>query len=127
MRPAAAAITVAGRQVAAIGGRFTTRVDLDAGTNVIDVTASAPGTVAALTAVRISRQVVVRVPDIVGNSPDDARAQLAAIGLLADVLNEDGVLDSLLPVSTAVCATDPSAGARADRGATVKVYVAKLC
>jgi hypothetical protein len=127
VRPGGATVTVAGRQVAAIAGRFATRVDLDAGANVIDVTASAPGTVAALTAVRVSRQVVVRVPDVVGNSPDDARTQLAAIGLLADVINEDGVLDSLLPVSTAVCGTDPGAGASADRGATVKVYVAKLC
>jgi beta-lactam-binding protein with PASTA domain len=127
VRPADAEVTVAGRRVAAIGGEFSTRVELTAGANVIDVTAAAPGSVAALTAIRVSRQVVVQVPDVVGTSPDDARTRLAAAGLIADVTNEDGVLDSLLPVSTAVCGTNPAAGQDVDRGATIKVVVAKLC
>ena len=70
------------------------------------------------------RDVSVEVPDLVGLSADDARKQLRALGLKADVQRDDGIFDRLLPGAPKVCATDPEAGAQVDPGATVQLVAA---
>jgi hypothetical protein len=125
--PAGAAVTVRGEGVAVHGGRFSARVPLDAGGNVIDVMATARELAPAMTAVRVERRLTIRVPDVVGDSPNDAQARLAAAGLVVRTDDVGGVLDDLLPASRGVCETDPGAGSTVDRGSTVKVSVAKVC
>ena len=73
-----AVVTVLGERVPVTAGAFSTRVPLDAGGNVIDVMASADGMAAAMTAVRVVRQLTVRVPDVAGDSPGNAKERLAS-------------------------------------------------
>jgi len=125
--PAGAAVRVEGETVPVRAGRFDARVDLEAGGNVIDVMATAPDRSPAMTAVRVTRRLTVRVPDVSGESPDRAVERLADVGLLARVSDVGGVIDEILPVGREVCETDPEAGATVDSGATVRVLVAKVC
>ena len=125
--PAGATVTVLGRSASVAGGSFTASIPLDAGDNIVDVMASAPASRPAMTALRILRELQIRVPDVTGDSPDDARSRLEEAGLRADVHESGGLLDDLLPTDPSVCDTSPSAGARVDRGSTVKVHTAKVC
>jgi Glucodextranase, domain B/PASTA domain len=122
-----AVVTVRGERVAVTGGAFTARVPLDAGGNVIDVMASADGMAPAMTAVRVVRQLTVRVPDLAGDSPDNAKERLAAAGLRVDVHEAGGLIDELLPVDRVVCGSEPDAGSTVDSGSTVSISVAKVC
>jgi Glucodextranase, domain B/PASTA domain len=125
--PASAEVMVAGRRATVSGGTFRATVALAPGTNVIDVLASAGRARPALVAIRVRREVSVRVPDLLGASADAARAQLGALGLQAEVEDDGGILDRLLPGDPSVCATDPRAGERLQAGATVRVLVARRC
>ena len=125
VRPASARVLVRGQQVAVSGGRFSTQVGLDAGTNVIDVMAGAPGVRDAMAAVRVRRQVTVRVPDVTGDSPRDARERLAGLGLAGVEVDAGGPFDALLPGDPAVCDTDPKAGKVVDAGTKVRLLIAK--
>ena len=78
-------------------------------------------------AIRVRRQVSVRVPDLVGFTPSDAKDALAGKGLEADVQESSGLFDFLLPEDARVCETDPQAGAEVDPGTTVSVFAAKRC
>jgi hypothetical protein len=127
VRPAGAAVEVLGHPVRVSGGVFSETVQLDAGGNVIDVIASSPRARPAMVAVRIVRQLTVPVPDLIGDSEGDARAALADAGLVAEVRNIGGLFDELLPVEARVCATEPAVGAVVDRGATVRVDIARSC
>ena len=127
VRPASATVLVAGERVRVTGGAFSARVALDAGTNVIDVLAGAPDARAAQTAVRVRRQVTVRVPDVRGERPEDAANRLAGLGLSAETQDVGGLLDQLLPGDPIVCETDPRAGETVDTGATVKLLAGKGC
>lgn len=122
-----ALVTVAGEPVAVRGGGFSARVALDAGGNVIDVMASRQGMRPSMTAVRVVRRLVVRVPDVVGDSPGDARERLAAAGLQVNVQEGGGLIDELLPVDRVVCDVEPDPGGTVDSGATVTLIVAKVC
>ena len=125
--PAGAAVTVRGQSAAVAGGAFSAEVPLEGGDNVIDVMATAPTARPAMTAVRVVRQLTVRVPDVTGGSSGDARDRLASAGLRADVHESSDPFQDLLPVDASVCSTDPSPGARVERGTTVRVRVAKIC
>jgi beta-lactam-binding protein with PASTA domain len=109
------------------GGTFSASVDLEGGVNVIDVVAAAPRHPAAMTAVRVTRIVPVRVPPVSGLSPDDAVAALREAGLEADIRDEGGFLDDILPGSKGVCGTDPGEDERVRAGTTVTVVVAESC
>ena len=126
--PPSSRVLVDGDQVDVNGGRFSHQVDLQPGTNLIDVVAGAPdGARPAMVAVRVRRQVTVAVPDLIGFTPNDAEDALAAKGLKADVQEGGGLFDFLLPEDARVCATDPTAGTQVDPGTTVKVLAAKSC
>ena len=122
-----AVVTVRGERVAVTAGAFSTRVPLDAGGNVIDVMASADGMAPAMTAVRVVRQLTVRVPDVAGDSPGNAKERLASAGLHVNVQEAGGLIDELLPVDRAVCGSEPDAGSTVDSGSTVTISVAKVC
>lgn len=125
--PASASVTVLGRSASVTGGSFAASIPLQAGDNVVDVMASAASARPAMTALRILREIQIRVPDVTGDSPGDARSRLAEAGLRADVHESGGLLDDLLPTDPSVCETSPSGGKRVDRGSTVRVRTAKVC
>jgi beta-lactam-binding protein with PASTA domain len=125
--PASAGVTVAGKRVPVSGGSFDTDVKLVPGQNVVDVLAGADGSAAAMTAVRVYRELMVQVPDVVGQKPSAAADQLTAKGLKPQTENSDGGFDFFIPGSRTVCATDPDAGSKVAPGSTVKLITGKLC
>jgi len=128
VEPPQASVLVAGSPVSVQAGAFTASVALDDGVNVIDVLASADGRSPAMTALRVTRQATVRVPDVTGLDPASAADRLAVAGLHSTVRDESDLLDDLLvPVTRRVCETAPPAGSSVPRGATVVVKVAKIC
>ena len=94
---------------------------------MIDVGASARGAAPAWNAVRVTREVLVEVPDLSGATEDDAIAQLDALGLRSEVKEEGDLLDELLGGDWIVCASGPSAGSDVRRGASILLTVAKGC
>jgi beta-lactam-binding protein with PASTA domain len=127
VRPATATVTVEGRRAAVSEGEFHATVALAPGTNVVDVMASAGDARPALTAIRVRRRVTVDVPDVTGLVVADARAQLKALGLAAQVDDQDGIFERLLPGPVKVCATDPDRGTSVDPGTSVRLLVSKQC
>jgi PASTA domain-containing protein/glucodextranase-like protein len=125
--PPGAAVSVLGRRAEVVGSRFTAQVALDPGANVIDLQATAPRRDPAMTAFRVTRELLIEIPDLSGLSPDNARKQVQGHGLRYEEHNGDGFLDGLLPGSPGVCEQDPAPGKPVTRGTTVKVLVAKRC
>ena len=127
VEPPGTSVTVDGRRAPVRGGRFSATVDLDPGTNIVDVFAGRRGSVPVMAALRVRREVDVRVPELGGATPGDAEDALAGLGLQADVKKSSGIIELLLPEDARVCDTDPPAGSRVPPGTTVTVFVAKLC
>jgi len=125
--PAVSQVTVLGRPALVTEGRFTAVVPLQPGANVIDVIASAPRRAPALTALRVTRDILVSVPQLAGVEQDELERVLEPLGLRADVQRGGGILDVLRSGPTVVCEQDPAAGARVRRGRVVEVVVAKRC
>lgn len=125
--PSTAQVRVMGDDVPVEGGAFTATVPLDVGANVVDVLASAGRRRPAMAALRVTRQVPVRVPELGGVSADEARDRLAALGLRPKIQQNGSILDNLLPIDAVVCSTDPDAGTEVTGGAQVDVVVSKLC
>ena len=125
--PAGSTVTVEGRRVTVSGGEFDTEVPLDPGQNVVDVMAGAEGSAAAMTAVRVYREMLLEVPDLVGQKPSDASDALTAKGLKPKVESSDSGFDFLLPGSQQVCATNPDAGSKVQPGSTVTLVTGKFC
>jgi hypothetical protein len=125
--PADADVTVRGRRAPVADGEFRAEVGLDPGTNVVDVLASAPGHRPAMSALRVRRQVTVEVPDVAGDTPQEATDRLAGLGLDVREERSGGVLEMLLPGEPAVCETDPAAGDEVDAGTEVTLRVSKEC
>lgn len=125
--PAGATVLVAGQAARVQAGMFWASVPIRPGTNVIDVLAGAPDASPAVAAVRVYRELPVSVPRLGGDSPAAAVAALGKLGLQAKVVDVGGFLQSLIPTSTQVCQTSPSAGADLAPGGQVQVQVAKLC
>jgi hypothetical protein len=127
VRPARADVTVLGVPAAVRGGEFSARVALSEGPNVLDVAASARGAAPALAALRVTREVRVTVPDLIGEPADDAADRLEELGLQPEEERDGGLFDALLPGEYRVCDTDPRGGAEVQSGARVLVLVAKDC
>jgi Glucodextranase, domain B/PASTA domain len=127
VRPSSATVTVRGKRAAVAGGTFRATVSLAAGTNVIDVLASAGRARPVLTAIRVRRKVSVRVPDVTAHSVDDARRQLTGLGFKVEVQQERGIFDRLLSRDPTVCAMEPGPGEEIDPGATVRILASRLC
>jgi Glucodextranase, domain B/PASTA domain len=125
--PPDATVRVLGQPAEVVAGSFSAQVSLDPGTNVIDLAATAPRRGPALTAVRVTREMPVTVPDLSGLTPDDARAKLAALGLKFDEQDAGGLLEQLIPGTPGVCDQEPAAGTEVRRGTLVHVMVAKRC
>jgi Glucodextranase, domain B/PASTA domain len=125
--PENATVLVAGNQIAVSGGSFSARVPVRPGANVVDVLAGSAQAPDAMTAVRVYREVPVAIPNLAGQDPSDATAALSALGLTANLQRAGGLLQSLIPVSAEVCATEPPPGRLVAPGSAVTVQVAKLC
>ena len=125
--PPGAAVRVAGRAAEGDAGVFTAEVALDPGANVIDVTATARGRAPALTALRVTRELPVEVPDLAGLGMEEAERRLRDVGLRAEFDDGGGLFDGLLPGEPAVCEQDPEAGAEVRRGTVVTATVARQC
>jgi hypothetical protein len=125
--PAGASVSVLGRPAEVVGTSFTTQVDLQPGANVIDLAATAPQRGPALAAIRVTREMPVKVPDLSGLASDAARKRVEGLGLGYDETEGGGLFESLLPGSPGVCEQDPSAGSDAMRGTTVHVILSKRC
>jgi hypothetical protein len=128
VEPADAAVRVLGRpaQVSA-GGSFTASVPLAPGANVIDVVATARGREAFMTAVRVTRDMPVVVPDLAGMRVEEAQERLEPLGLEFEVDRDGGLWEELLPGDPAVCDQEPPAGEEVRRGTTVRVIISKQC
>lgn len=128
VQPAAAQVRVLGRTASVSGGAFNVEVPLDPGTNVVDVIATAPRRAPLMTAFRVTRVILVEVPDLGGKSVDDAQSALEPVSLKLDATRgPDGFLDSILPGGPKVCTQKPDPGTRVHKGTTVSVVVAKSC
>ena len=127
VHPPRARVLVLGRRVRVARGEFRAVVPLRAGSNLIDVGASARGATPAWNALRVTREVLVTLPDLIGATEDDAIARLDALGLRTEVEEEGDLLDELLGGDWIVCASDPPAGSDVQRGTSVLLTVARGC
>jgi hypothetical protein len=127
VRPRGARVLVLGRPARVARGEFRAVVPLRVGSNLIDVGASARGAAPAWNALRVTREVLVTLPDLIGATRDDAIARLDELGLRADVEEEGDLLDELLGGDWIVCASSPPAGSDVRRGARIHLVVAKGC
>ena len=125
--PDGASVQVLGKAAHVSGGSFSTDVPLAAGTNVIDVMSTAQGREPAMTAVRVTREVPVEVPDFGRMDVDEARQRAGDAGLKLAVEERGGLLEDILPGELGVCDQEPAAGSDVRRGTTVRVLVAKSC
>jgi hypothetical protein len=125
--PRSSAVSVLGRPALVDDGRFTAVVPLDPGVNVIDVMATAPRRLPTMTAVRVTRDVLVTVPDLTGLLEDELEPRLDPLDLELDVERGGGLFDVLRPGRPVVCRQAPSPGSRVRRGREVQVVVAKRC
>ncbi len=125
--PSVSEVTVLGRPALVTQGRFTAVVPLEPGPNVVDVIASAPRRKPTLTALRVTRDVLVTVPELAGLTQDELERILEPLGLRAEVQRGGGILDLLRAGEPAVCEQDPDAGTRVRRGRSVLVVAAKRC
>jgi hypothetical protein len=128
VEPATAQVRVLGRPASVSGGSFTIQVPLEPGANVVDVIASAPRRAPMLTAFRVTREVLVVVPDLSGQDVGDAEDSLKGLDLKLDARRgADSFIDGLLPGSPKVCTQRPEAGEKVHKGATVQVVTSKSC
>jgi hypothetical protein len=127
VHPRGARVLVLGRPARVARGEFRAVVPLQTGSNLIDVGASARGAGPAWSALRVTREVLVKLPDLIGATRDDAIARLDALGLGAELEEEGDLLDELLGGDWIVCTTDPPAGSDVRRGASIQLAVSRGC
>lgn len=127
VHPRGARVLVLGRPARVARGEFRAVVPLRVGSNLIDIGASARGAAPAWNALRVTREVLVSVPDLIGATREDAIARLDALGLRGEVEEEGDLLDRLLGGDWIVCAVRPPASSDVRRGARIHVTVAKDC
>jgi hypothetical protein len=127
VQPARAAVRVLGNEADVSGGTFTAEVQLEPGPNVIDVMATAGGRGPAMTAVRVTRELPVHVPDLDGLEVAEAQDKVGEVGLELELDETGGLLDELLPGEPAVCEQSPAPGDEVRRGTTVRVEVSRSC
>jgi hypothetical protein len=127
VKPARAAVQVLGRDVSVDAGEFRTEVELQPGSNLIDVAASANGRRPDFAALRIVFEERVALPDVVGRDADTAQEELEGLGLKVSAEDAGGFLDPILPGDPKVCAMEPEAGAQVLPGTEVTMRVARDC
>lgn len=128
VQPGDARVLVDGESVSLQNGAFTKIVALDDGVNVIDIQAGAADRPAAMTALRVVREVRVEIPvDIEDQSAEAALDQLSGLGLETETFDSSTLLDAFDFGETGVCGTEPAPGTRVLAGSSVKVYVAAHC
>jgi hypothetical protein len=127
VRPSGARVVVAGRRASVTGHEFRATVPLRSGSNLVDLGASAPGSRTAWAVVRVTREIVVKLPDLVGAPRGDAVDRLRSLGLRSEVAEQRSFFDLLDPTGWRVCQTAPQGGAEVPKGALVRVLVAKRC
>jgi hypothetical protein len=125
--PATAQVSALGRPALVTNGSFSVVVPLDPGANVLDIAATAAGRRPALTAIRVTREERVTVPDLTGVVADDLEGRLTALGLRLEAVRGGSLFDALAPGEPKACEQAPSPGSRVRRGTTVRVTVARLC
>lgn len=125
--PARARVTVLGVPAAVRDGAFSARVPLAEGSNVVDVTATARGSSPGLAALRVTREVRITVPDLIGDPAGDALDRLGKLGLEPEEERGGGIFDGLLPGERKVCDTQPRGGAEVRPRTAVRVLTAKSC
>jgi len=125
--PSGASVEVNGEAASVSGGTFTAQVSLSPGENVIDVTASAPGRRPDADAVRVTRDMRVEIPELVGQPRGDAISRLKGLGL--DVAEERSgtFLDRFFGADEQVCELHPGSGELVDPGSKVTITVAPNC
>lgn len=125
--PPDARVLVAGDQADVSGGEFTATVDLEAGANVIDVQAGAPQRPATMTALRVTRILLVEIPPLEGLSPNDAVAALEQLDLVAEIDDTGDLIDDVFFGDEGVCGTQPQQGEQVPPGTTVVVEIQGVC
>lgn len=108
-------------------GGFSTTVSLTPGSNLIDVIASAPHARPAMTAVRVTRYVLVSVPDVTGESPKSAATAIRDAWLKPQVHGSSDPFNFLIPLSDVVCSQSPQGGAHVNPDSTVTLQLGKVC
>jgi hypothetical protein len=127
VKPARASVQVLGSDVAVDGGRFSTKVALEPGANVIDVAASADGRRPDFAALRVVREQRVPLPGVVGRDADTAQEELEGLGMEVRTEDAGGFFDPLLPGGPKVCSMEPGAGEQVLPGTEVTLEVARDC
>jgi hypothetical protein len=127
VKPARAAVQVLGRDVSVDAGEFHTEVELEPGSNLIDVAASANGRRPDFAALRVVFEERVALPDVVGRDADTAQEELEGLGLKVSTEDAGGFLDPILPGDPKVCAMEPEAGVQVLPGTEVTMHVARDC
>jgi hypothetical protein len=125
--PAGARVEVDGHEAPVNGGTFVADVPLQPGGNVIDVTATAPGRRPDADAVRVTRDIRVEIPQLVGAEHEAAAGKLRDLGLDPQEERGGNFLDRFIPGRLTVCETRPEPGALVDPHSTVTVVVARSC
>lgn len=125
--PSRASVEVVGRPAIVSGGTFIATVPLAEGANVVDVSASASGRSTTMTALRVTRDTRVEVPQLVGAEVGEAQQHVRDAGLRPREDRGGGFFDPLLPGPWRVCETEPPPGAKVTRGSTVTLRTAKRC
>jgi hypothetical protein len=128
VEPAGAAVRVYGQDArVTAGGTFTASVPLQPGANVIDVIAIARQREPSMTAIRVTREVLVEVPDLGGMSVDEAQQRVDELGLRIEVDEGGGLIEELLPGEPQVCDQRPEPGTDVRRGSEIQVAASKSC
>jgi hypothetical protein len=126
--PRTAQVLVVGRPVKPdADGGFSTKVALNPGTNLIDVIASARHARPAMTSLRITRYVLISVPDVTGESPKDAAEAIHNAGLTPQIHSSGDPFGFLIPLRDQVCGQSPAGNAHVAPGSTVVLDIGKVC
>jgi glucodextranase-like protein/PASTA domain-containing protein len=126
--PRTARVLVVGRLVKPdADGGFSAEVALVPGANLIDVIASARHARPAMTSLRITRYVLVSVPDVTGESPKDAAAAIHSAGLTPQIHSSGNPFGFLIPLRDQVCGQSPAGNAHVAPGSTVILDIGKVC
>jgi len=125
--PGGAQVRVLGRPALVTDGDFTVVVPLEPGPNVVDVAASAGRRRPAFAALRVTRDILVTVPDLTGVAEEELEAQLEPLGLRPSIERAGGFIEALRSGPRIACEQRPAEGKRVRRGGTVDVLVARRC
>lgn len=125
--PADSTVQVAGEDADVEGGEFRAEITLNPGQNIIDISASSPGRRPATDAVRVTRDMRVPVPQLVGLEVEQATEKLAQTELKSVEEQGGSWLDRVIPGTDHVCAAEPAEGTLVDRETTVTLLTRRDC